>query len=219
MQRQDIWQAATFSLATSAPRHEVLHDRHHDVRLPLTCTVHGTHPEVMQRPALRQDRQCLIHVAHRRPSKVLIIAHKERCELGPPVQSQSQSWALILSRKYGRSASCLSFRALTRGPLLQSPYKASAHACFRHLGHFTISISKGLALSPSEGLLWQSKMSLCGQQVAYRGRSSSSSSESSRVPSSASGTSLHTSWQQQRCTHSAQGTLSRRRRGSSSGLG
>ena len=68
------------------------------MRLPLTCTVHETHPEVMQRPALRQDCQCLIHVAHRRPSKVLIIAHKERRELGPPVQSQSQSGALILKQ-------------------------------------------------------------------------------------------------------------------------
>ena len=93
------------------------------MRPPLTCTVHETHPEVMQRPALRQDRQCLLHVAHRRPSKVLIIAHKERCELGPPVQSQSQSWALILSRDYRRSASFLSLRAWTHGPLVQRPTK------------------------------------------------------------------------------------------------
>ena len=101
MHRQDISQAATFSLAIGAPRHEVLYDRHHDVRLPLICTVYGTHPEVMQCPALREHRQCLIHVAHCRPSKVLIIAHKKRRELGPPVQSKSQSWALILSRKMG----------------------------------------------------------------------------------------------------------------------
>ena len=114
-------------------------DRHHDTRLPLTCTVHGTHPEVMQRPALRQDRQRLIHVAHRRPSEVLIIAHKERRELGPPVQSQSQIGAQILSRAYGCSASSLSFRALTRGPLIQISYNASALACSCLLGHFDSS--------------------------------------------------------------------------------
>ena len=83
--------------------------------------MHETHPEVMQRPALRQDRQCLIHVAHRWPSKILVIAHKERRELGPPVHSQSQSGALLLSRAHERSASCLSFRAPTRGPFVQTP--------------------------------------------------------------------------------------------------